>query len=62
MTKNNTISENDIEKEIEKLKVGFLRNVDKIHKDAYDEIGKIVKKHDKKKIEKVKKDIKALKS
>ena len=62
MTKKTTIKGEEIGEKVDKLKENILRDIEKIHKDTYIEIGKIMKENEKEKIKKIKRDIKALKS
>jgi hypothetical protein len=62
MSNKTTTKEKEIGKKVDKLKENILRDIEKIHKDTYIEIGKIMKEQDKDRIKKIKRDIKALKS
>lgn len=47
--KDNTTEERDIVKEVAELRDNLLRDIEKIHKDTYNEVKEIMKKyHDKK--------------
>jgi len=56
------ISEKEIIDRVEKLKQDFLRDIDEIYESAFRDVKEIIRKSEKKEAEKIKNDLKLVKS